>query len=72
MAERIERMLSAGNLADLTGWHVMTVYRKAAAGEIPGRIKLGKSVRFRESKIIEWLEDPAKVLNEQPSPTGAV
>jgi excisionase family DNA binding protein len=55
-----ERMISVQEIAHLTGWHLMTVYRKAASGEIPGRVKLGRSVRFKESTITEWLEDPTK------------
>ncbi len=52
----MDRLLSVEDLAYLTGWRPFTIYKKAAAGEIPGRIKLGKtSLRFRESKINEWL-----------------
>jgi excisionase family DNA binding protein len=61
----LERMISVEELAHLTGWHPMTIYRKAASGEIPGRIKLGKSVRFKESTITEWLEDPNKEVRPE-------
>ena len=52
----MERLLSVDDLVGLTGWRPFTIYKKAAAGEIPGRIKLGKnSLRFRESAIRRWL-----------------
>ena len=52
----MDRLLSVEELAYLTGWRPFTIYKKSAAGEIPGRMKLGKtSLRFRESKIREWL-----------------
>ena len=44
-----KRLLSVEEVSRLTGWRPMTIYKKAAAGEIPGRVKLGKrSLRFRE------------------------
>ena len=51
-----DRLLSVHDLSDLTGWSPFTIYRKSSSGEIPGRIKLGKSsLRFRESEIRDWL-----------------
>ena len=51
-----DRLLSVHALSDLTGWSPFTIYRKSRMGEIPGRVKLGKSsVRFRESDIRDWL-----------------
>ena len=56
----MDKLLSVFELSDLTGWHPITIYRKGLVGEIPGRIKLGKrSVRFKESKIEEWLREGA-------------
>jgi excisionase family DNA binding protein len=57
-----ERLLTVEEVASLTGWHYMTVYRKGLAGKIPGRVKLDNSVRFKESKINEWLENPNKEI----------
>lgn len=51
----VERLLSVHDVSALTGWSPFTIYRKAASGDIPGRVKLGFSLRFRESKIKEWL-----------------
>jgi predicted DNA-binding transcriptional regulator AlpA len=50
------RLLSVHDLVILTGWSVFTIYKKSSAGEIPGRVKIGKgSLRFRESEVEEWL-----------------
>ena len=54
----MERLLSVLELSTLTHWHPITIYRKGLAGEIPGRIKLGRrSIRFKESEIEEWLRE---------------
>jgi excisionase family DNA binding protein len=55
-----EKLLSVTELAALVGWNSSTVYRKALAGRIPGFLKLDGSVRFRESKIREWIEKAGK------------
>jgi excisionase family DNA binding protein len=60
-----ERLLTVEEVASLTGWHYMTVYRKGLAGKIPGRVKLDNSVRFKESKINEWLEDPGREVRPE-------
>ena len=55
-----QRLLSVHDVSDLTGWSPLTIYKKSAAGEIPGRMKLGKhSLRFKESEIQEWLKESA-------------
>ena len=51
----MEKLLSVKDLAEATGWAKPTIYKKAAHGEIPGRTKLGASLRFRQSLIEEWL-----------------
>ncbi len=51
-----EHLLSVHQVAELTGWSPFTIYKKSAAGEIPGRVKLGKSsLRFKASEIDAWL-----------------
>ena len=56
----LERLISVREVSDLTGWHPVTIYKKGMAGEIPGRIKIGRrSIRFRESEIEEWLRKGA-------------
>ena len=55
-----ERLLSVHDLSEITGWSPLTIYKKAASGEIPGRIKLGFSLRFKESEIEAWLKAQAR------------
>ncbi len=55
-----ERLLSVHVLSDLIGWSPFTIYRKARMGEIPGRVKLGTSLRFRECEIQAWIEEKAR------------
>jgi len=58
----VERLLSVHDLSGLTGWSPLTIYKKAAAGDIPGRLIIGKrSLRFKQSEIAKWLHrDSAK------------
>jgi len=52
----MERLLSVQNVAELTGWSPLTIYKKTAAGEIPGRVRIGKrTVRFKQSEVLAWL-----------------
>jgi len=54
------RLLSVHDVSDLIGWSPFTIYRKARMGEIPGRVKLGTSLRFRECEIQSWIEEKAR------------
>ena len=56
----MERLLNVDDLAGLTKWRPFTVYKKAAAGLIPGRVKLGNSLRFKESEVKRWLKDQGR------------
>jgi predicted DNA-binding transcriptional regulator AlpA len=53
MAERI--YYTAHEIHELTGWCIFTIYKKSSRGEIPGRCKLGASLRFQASEIDHWL-----------------
>ena len=61
----IEPLLTTDDIAEIVHQHPMTIYRKARAGEIPGVVKLGRAIRFKESSIKEWIaageSDPKKV-----------
>ena len=50
-----EQLLSVAEVATLLRWRASTIYRKAATGKIPGSVKLGGSVRFRQSVIEGWI-----------------
>jgi excisionase family DNA binding protein len=56
----VEKLISVDEVASLTGWRPLTIYKKAAAGEIPGKVKLGRSLRFKESAVEPWLEHQAQ------------
>lgn len=49
------KLLSARKVAELANWHPVTVYKKSLTGGIPGRVKLGGSLRFRKSAIERWI-----------------
>jgi excisionase family DNA binding protein len=51
-----QKLLTAREVADMLGWHVITVYRKARELKIPS-IKIGYSLRFREEHIERMLKD---------------
>ena len=61
----VERLLSVHDVSALTGWSPFTIYKKAASGEIPGRVKLGYSLRFRESEVQAWLEKDSEALQRE-------
>jgi excisionase family DNA binding protein len=50
-----ERLLTAADLADLLAMSPDTIIDWAAAGRVPS-FKLGQAVRFRESEVLDWLE----------------
>lgn len=52
----MEKLLSVRDLSTVTGWSPLTIYKKASQGQIPGRVKLGVSLRFKESSIRKWLQ----------------
>ena len=56
----MEKFYSVRDVSEATGWERPTVYKKAARGEIPGRTKLGASLRFRKTAIEKWLLGGAK------------
>jgi predicted DNA-binding transcriptional regulator AlpA len=65
----VERLLSVHDVSGLTGWSPLTIYKKAAAGLIPGRVTIGKrSLRFKQSEVSMWLQrvssDKAGLANE--------
>ena len=53
--QRGERLISAQELCDRTGWDPMTVFHKADSGEIPGAV-WGRTLRFKEEEIEAWLQ----------------
>lgn len=49
-------MLSAAELAEVLGFSAGTIVDWSEEGKIPS-FKLGGRLRFRESEVVEWLEE---------------
>lgn len=49
--------LTVRSLANLLGMSDQTAYRLSREGIIPGRVKIGKSVRFNKVAVMNWLEN---------------
>ena len=52
----MEKMLNIRELADYLGFSEITVYRKAASGELPG-LKIGRSWRFPRDEVERWVRE---------------
>ncbi|MFJ8264189.1 helix-turn-helix transcriptional regulator [Rummeliibacillus sp. NPDC094406] len=48
--------LTVRSLANLLEMSDQTAYRLSREGVIPGRVKVGKSVRFNKALVMEWLK----------------
>lgn len=55
--ERTDHALKVNDLAKLLGMSRRTVYEHAAAGRIPGAIKIGSALRFNPSALAKWLRE---------------
>jgi len=49
------KLLTPQQIADILGVRKSTIYQWTHQGYIP-HVKLGKLVRFREKKVMEWIE----------------
>ena len=58
----MEKMLNIRELADYLGFSEITVYRKAASGELPG-LKIGRSWRFPREEIDRWVRQKVREGN---------
>jgi excisionase family DNA binding protein len=50
------QLLTALDVAVLLGISKRQVWRLASAGQLPGRVKLGRLVRWRQADIQKWIE----------------
>lgn len=48
--------LTVRSLSKLLDMSEQTTYKLAREGIIPGRVKVGKSVRFNKVIVMEWLQ----------------
>jgi PTS system nitrogen regulatory IIA component len=51
-----ERLLSAREVAEVLGFAAGTVVDWAERGDVPA-FKIGGRLRFRESEVLDWLEE---------------
>ncbi|MGE7843075.1 helix-turn-helix transcriptional regulator [Lysinibacillus sp. NPDC093712] len=49
--------LTVRSLANLIGMSEQTAYKLLREGVIPGRVKVGKSVRFNKEVVMVWLQN---------------
>ena len=57
------RLLRIDHVKDLTKMSKSTIYRKINSGEFPSPVDLGgKSKRWREDELIEWLESRPRTV----------
>jgi len=61
----MERLLSAQDLAEVTGLALQTIYnRHSNGGSLPDCLNLGGRLRFRQRDVDTWLD----ALYEKPQP----
>jgi len=58
--ENHERLITTGELSRLVGCHPATIHHWVKQGQIPGLVRLGKALRFRQSVIELWLRGETK------------
>ncbi len=51
-----EEVLTASEVAQLLGFHQVTLYSWARRGKIPN-YKIGSAIRFRKSELERWLQE---------------
>ncbi|UOE57320.1 helix-turn-helix transcriptional regulator [Cytobacillus oceanisediminis] len=52
-----KEFLNVRSLASLLDMSEQTAYKLLREGIIPGRVKVGKSVRFNKEVVLEWLQN---------------
>ncbi|WP_026678264.1 helix-turn-helix transcriptional regulator [Fictibacillus gelatini] len=52
-----KEFLTVRSLSKLLDMSEQTTYKLAREGVIPGRVKVGKSVRFNKTVVVEWLQN---------------
>jgi len=64
------QLISAEELANLLAISERSVWRRLSGGDIPEPVRIGKSVRWRLTEIIAWIEGGCLPLNLDPSKKG--
>ena len=60
------RLLTAKEVADYLGLPVLTVYYHGRAGIIPGRVAIGRTVKFDPEALRQWVAAGGMALPEEP------
>jgi len=58
-----KEFLTVRSLAKVLDMSEQTTYKLSREGAIPGRVKIGKSVRFDKEVITEWLKNGGALGN---------
>jgi prophage regulatory protein len=68
------KMLTMDQLSELLGLNRATIYRMIGSGRMPRPVKFGKSTRFREKTILEWLDNgcPSVVAGSRKQQAAAI
>lgn len=61
---RVQELLTVEQMALLTQLKEQTIYRKAKKGDIPGVVRLGRTLRFHRVVALRWA---AKVTIPPPT-----
>lgn len=64
-----ERLLTARDLGEMLGFAAGTIVDWAERDELPS-FKIGGRLRFRESEVIDWLEERRQGRKEELAPTS--
>lgn len=54
---RLERLLTVQQLSDYLGVPVKTLYEWRTRKVGPRAVKVGRALRYPESRVIDWLEE---------------
>lgn len=55
-AVKTEQLLTAAEVGKILGLSKRQIFRLNAGGKIPAPVRIGASVRWAESTIVEWLQ----------------
>lgn len=58
-------ILKADEVAELLRINRKTLYEAVQRGELPGVIRIGRSLRFRRDDVLMWLSNPRAVLTPE-------
>ena len=62
-AAKIEsELINAQTLADMLSVSIQSVRRLTDSGRVPGVVRLGRSVRYRRSVVLKWLDTNCIVM----------